>query len=478
MSVKLKEFKFGYADADTELRREPQLFDKAFYDPKRIVSEALNGYKFLILGRKGTGKSAIGAKIRRLASSNDELIAERIHLSDFEFRTFAKLSNASLSGGARYAAPWKLMLMLQAFATVGKVHHLEQLETYSEIATTLQNYGILPNDNLSRVVREVSRKSFKISLPFNFGVEFAGGDKEVELNSPEEIVDVLFRVLKELYIEPYQIRIIIDGLDDALRGKQRQLDIVSGLVRAADSLNNSFVDIDCPIKFIILARTDVLALCNDPDLNKIKRDSAIQINWYQDVQNPLNSDLMGLLDLRFKTSCETVSTEEIWYKIFPTKIRYKDSWHYILEHTIHRPRDILQFMIECQRLYPENDSLSFSEITSVLSSYSENYFLEEMKNEIAGFVSDGAINSLPSILSNLGLRFEFSRWCKVFTDDSALSNEDPRRVVEILFDNGYIGQVRKGTNFIVFKFRDSHEKINFQDLFIIHRGLLKALNLA
>lgn len=295
MNVCLKDFRFGYADADTELRREPHLFDTAFYDPRNVVGELLDDYKFMVLGRKGTGKSAVGAKIRRMASYDHELIAERIHLADFEFRTFSKLSSAALSGGARFATPWKLMLLLQAFATLKSIPGLSEVEPYSKIATTLQNYGLLPNDNFSRVVREVSRKGFRLNLPWDCGLEVGGGEKEVELTSPEEIVDVLFSVLRELYIEPYRVRIIIDGLDDALRGKARQLDIVSGLIRAADSLNNSFIDLKFPVKFIILARTDVLAICNDPDLNKIKRDSGMKKHHLTTPETtPLHSDPTAL----------------------------------------------------------------------------------------------------------------------------------------------------------------------------------------
>ncbi len=482
MKIKFRDFKFGYADADTELRREPMLFDTAFYDPRKIVDEVLNGYKFIVLGRKGSGKSAIGAKIRRMATNDSELIAERIHLSDFEFRTFAKLSSATLTGGARFASPWKLMLLLQVFSTLKSIPGLNEVDPYHEVAATLQKYGLLPSENFSRIVREVSRKGFKITLPFEVGVEIGGGEKETELSSPEEIADVLFSVLRELYLHPYRVRIIIDGLDDALRGKARQLDIVSGLIRSADSLNNLFLDMNLPVKFIVLARTDVLAMCNDPDLNKIKRDSGIVVNWREDVQNPLNSDLVGLLKLRFNTAeVEQSDDAFLWYKLFPEEISGKDSWHFVLEHTLNRPRDILQFLIECQKLYPEKDNLAPSELKAALSSYSENYFLEEMKNELAGFVSENLLIALPSLLSRLeGRTFPFSRWNKVLREAPNFENEEPRSLIELLFENGYVGQLRDrdGRRFVVFKYRDSHEKVNYEDMFLLHRGLWKALNLA
>lgn len=479
--ARLKDFKFGYADADTELRRDPALFDVAYYDPHGLVTELVTGYDFLVLGRKGTGKSALGAKIRRLATSDPHLVVDRIHLADFEFRTFIKISNTAQNGGARFSAPWRMILLLQIFSTIGK-SDIKVTELYNKVYALLQTYGLLPGDTLSAVVRKVSKNGFKITLPGDISLSYGGDEESVELCSPDEIADKLFSALKGIDFNASLVRLIIDGLDDALRGKIRQLDVVSGLIRSADALNTAFIDLGIPIKLIVLARSDVLALCNDPDLNKVKRDSGAVINWYHDVQNPINSDLMGLVSLRFMTS--GISEEEAkkhWYKLFPKKIKDKDSWQYVLSHTLNRPRDILQFLIECQGLYPENESLTYSEVNSAIASYSENYFLEELKNELTGFFNDQVINALPVLLSRIGSReFSFARWRVEFMKESDLKNEDPKRIIDTLFENSYVGQIRKrdDRSFVIFKHRDKHEIVNYSDFFIIHRGLWKALNLA
>lgn len=477
----LGEFKFGYADADTELRRAPELFDTAYYDVNGLVDKLVNGYDFLVLGRKGTGKSALGAKIRRLATTNSRLIVDRTHLADFEYRTFTKISSATLNGGARFSAPWRMILLLQIFSTIAK-SNIKLTNECKKLFNLLQDYGLLPGETLSAVVRQVSKKDFKITLPGDISLSIGCNENSTELCSPEEIADALFCELKEIDFQNSTVRIIIDGLDDALRGKARQLDIVSGLVRSTDALNTAFWDNQLPIKFIVLARSDVLALCNDPDLNKIKRDSGTLLNWYQDVQNPENSDLMCLVTLRFMTAgLPREEATKHWVKLFPRKIKDKDSWLYILSHTLNRPRDILQFLIECQKLYPHKEDLSYSEVNSALASYSENYFLEELKNEITGFFSDPIVTALPVVLSRIGQRnFTYNSWYAEVSKEPVMANEDPKKIIEILFENSYLGQIRqRGTReFVIFKHRDKHETINYNDKFIIHRGLFKALNLA
>ena len=78
---KLKGINFGYADSEKELRETPELFDKAFVDPCNYLDELLYGIKFLVLGRKGSGKTAYGAKIRRLATLEPDLVVKPCSLS-------------------------------------------------------------------------------------------------------------------------------------------------------------------------------------------------------------------------------------------------------------------------------------------------------------------------------------------------------------------------------------------------------------
>lgn len=62
--MKLKDYKIGFADATKELKQAPEIFQNAFYDPKNMIDELKNGYKYMIVGRKGVGKSAVSAKLQ------------------------------------------------------------------------------------------------------------------------------------------------------------------------------------------------------------------------------------------------------------------------------------------------------------------------------------------------------------------------------------------------------------------------------
>ena len=111
---KLKGINFGYADSEKELRETPELFDKAFVDPCNYLDELLYGIKFLVLGRKGSGKTAYGAKIRRLATLEPDLVVKPCSLSALNYLEFEdNFSNTGNRGGRKFLASWKYLLLLE-----------------------------------------------------------------------------------------------------------------------------------------------------------------------------------------------------------------------------------------------------------------------------------------------------------------------------------------------------------------------------
>ncbi|ARU63096.1 hypothetical protein CBW65_20525 [Tumebacillus avium] len=473
---KFKDYDFGFADSETEYDLTPHLLESAFYDPTNIIDQLINGYKFLLSGRKGTGKTAFASKLRLISDSDPLVNCKYRNLNEFQFKIFYKLGSVDLTGGSRFLTPWKLMLLLEVMSEIRDIE-IGYNPDFDKLYTSLKNYGLLGTDDISRVVRTVSKKGFRIPIP-KLGELINGSyEQETVLTSLDSIVDTMLDVISTLELNESKILIVIDGLDDSLRGKDRQLDTVSGLIRAANLLNKHFSRNEINVKFIVLVRPDVLALCTDTDLNKILRDSKLDLKWYRDVRNPLNSDLMQLVKLRFANAGNREIEAISWYDFFPKIVNGNDSWQFVLEHTLLRPRDVLQFLIECKSLYPDHTSLSEQETKAVLANYSEGYFLGELLNELVGFLHDRTIRSLPGLLAEMeGGSFTSDMWkdaCKNYDLE-----ENPRIILALLFDSGYIGQLsnRGSKTFVNFKYRDLHIRINYNNSFLIHRGLFKSLN--
>lgn len=99
---KLAGINFGHADSEKELLETPELFDSAFVDPRNYLDKLLYGLQFLVLGRKGSGKTAYGAKIRRLAMENLDIVAHACSLSDLNYSSFEHFADQNVDGGRRF----------------------------------------------------------------------------------------------------------------------------------------------------------------------------------------------------------------------------------------------------------------------------------------------------------------------------------------------------------------------------------------
>lgn len=482
--ILLEEYIFGYADAETEFKTKREIFEKAFYDPKNIVDKLINGYQFMLIGRKGVGKTAFSAKIRSISENEENIKCSMMNLSQFEFGVFNKLRLPDLEGTQRYKNSWQLTFLIYIYKLFTSEHNFKEVEEFSKHAEFLEECGILSGNTVNSIIRKLSKKSF------NFDVKFLKYSNENQYEDGKlsygEVCEYLLEGLNNIYSKD-KFLIIIDGLDDMLRFKKERLVMISGLIRAINELNMEFLECRIPIKIIVLAREDILASVTDPDLNKIKRDGGITISW-----NTKDDDLKNMIKLRFQLSgMSEVDSERQWYMLFPTKIQSKDSWDYITEFTLCKPRDILQFLSQCQRNYPNKASLTYSELDKVLIDYSTEYFIEEMKNELAGFIDDEVIGIIPQVLQTIGgsdFRYiDFKRNMERLVENQ--NDAYYKQILLTLFENGYIGQVTEikywdkeskrniTRNQVMFKHKKPSVRINYDCKFSIHKGLYKALNI-
>lgn len=484
-SLNFDEYIFGYSDAETEYTRSPKIFEEAFYDPKEIVDKLIDGHEFMLIGRKGVGKTAFSAKIRNLAQSDSNLYAEQISLSNFEFDLFYNMGNDTLKGTQKFKSVWDLTLIIQIFRMLNKNFNFQEIEDFNRVIEFLEVNGLLHGKNINATVISLSKRSFDLNLKMlKFSSQY-----ECKKNNyaNTELIENLIDVLSKMYYNNNKIRIIIDGLDDILRYTQDNLSILAGLIRSINEINLKLSNYEIPIKIILLAREDILSSITDPDFNKIRRDGGIVLNW-----NNRNDELKNLVNLRFKIS--GIPEHKInghWNELFPSRIKNKDSWLYVLEFTLNKPRDILQFLTQCQKTFPNKTRLSFSELDTVLVDYSTEYFLEEMKNELAGFFEDSTINCIPEIMQkNGGGDFSYSEFKEVVESFLGIKDDSYcKKLILTLFENGYVGQVtemkvydsylkRKITKRqAIFKHKKTTQKINYDYKFSLHKGFYKALNI-
>lgn len=470
---------FGTSDAETELIRSPQIFDKAFFDPHNYIDELVNGYKFIVSGRKGDGKSAYLAKLKRLSDEEDFLETIGVSLERLNSKFFEKFTDHDLVGGKRYVPMWKCLLLLEL------VKHFElrgfqiQRNNYQSLVDALNRMGLMHGDSVEETITKLDATDISINVRdwVSYGRHV---EKEVVIRGAHQIYNILSEELKSAYMGKKKFRMVLDGLDDILRNKEFSIEIITGLLRAANEINNFFSKKALDFKIILLIRSDILDKCRDPDISKIKLASRVNLSWKPGSTN-YDSDLAKLILARFQMQGDTRSFWGIWCSYFPYQIDDKDSLSYMLENTLFKPRDMLMFFSFAQKLIGENDrKLSEYEFKLLLTQYSEEYFVIHMQDELTGFLPDNAINELQSVISKIGSRrFSYNTFAEEMAQHKEFENILPEDVLKLLFERGYIGQYRKRPDhpkeeFLFQTHINPNAKYEKEDDCYLHRGLIRA----
>ena len=102
------------------------------------------------------------------------------------------------------------------------------------------------------------------------------------------------------------------------------------------------------------------------------------------------SSLYKLIDLRARNSLGR--EVDLFSEFFPPTINGKDAFKYHLDHTRYTPRNPIQLMNRIQAA-SYSSYLTEQTVREGVNSYSENYFLMEVKDSMVGMLDDEDIEA-------------------------------------------------------------------------------------
>lgn len=115
MTTKFSDINFGYASAEQEGVNHPELLLSGYFNLHNIVNEARFSPKFLFLGYKGAGKSAISERLRLLAEQNKDLYTTAITLSDLPYSQMKRIVWGDIEPEAKFPAAWSWLILLSLY---------------------------------------------------------------------------------------------------------------------------------------------------------------------------------------------------------------------------------------------------------------------------------------------------------------------------------------------------------------------------
>lgn len=474
--IDFRNINFGKADAQEEGVEYPKLLTDGYYEVNNVVQKVCCTSIFLILGYKGSGKSALSEHLK--LSASDNLYVDQQSLKDFPYKMLSKIVTGDSELEYKLKVSWRWLLLVQILSALRQDHDAQpsNRKQFDELENFLTQSDIYPLGKMSSIVAKSTSRSFRGNIQ---GWAFSQTTKEKNTQiSLEWLIDHVKRVICG-FTEMHQHYLVIDGLDDILTSREIQYQSIAALINEVKDLNLYFRQREKPFKIIVLCRTDIFERLPDANKNKIRRDCSFNLSWYiegEDTQKECG--LVDIINLRGRLVYPDV--EDVINAFFPSKYHNNDIYSALLEMTRHTPRDFLQLLISIQE-HCSSEIVNDRAIEQGVKLYSSEYFLPEIKDEMAGYISYDKIDPIINILSSFREReFLYSEFLASFEELNADKGLNADLVLNVLYECSAIGNTYPYKNGketrISFKYRNRHSSFVRENRIILHKGLWKALN--
>ena len=346
--------------------------------------QARQGHARLVIGRKGSGKTALFYGLRKAVSAGKGQIILDLKPEGHQFVRLREVVLSRLSEGVQQhtlTAFWHYLIILEV---ARKVIDREALsawrdpDTLEEFNKMKRLYESHTSDNTEgdfseRLMALVNRLADSVATETDESLT----SKSLTALIYQGDISALTKIVIKRQASSGNLWILFDNIDKGFptHGLTKEdILIVRGLLDASRKLQQELQknSVDCTA--VVFIRRDVFDLLVDhsPDRGK---ESHVDLDWSDE-------ELMKELILRrIQASIPEMKGDfpDIWHKLFDAHVGGESSFRYILHRTLLRPRDLLNFV---QKAVQVAVSRSRDRVREEDISIAEGEFSEDMFNEL------------------------------------------------------------------------------------------------
>lgn len=472
---KISDFFFWENDGEKEATYHKD-FVKYFYTWKWYQAKLEELKYWLVLWRKWTGKSILWWYFHKKLKENSNKFSKVISYRDFKYNLLLDLEDNDIKPN-QYISIWKFILFIYLGKLLLENESLKTSDYYIELESFISsNFSLDINQN--KILEIAINKSVKWELCWFWWkwIHDVKYEKWSYLNYLDKLEENILWLIKNSSAD---YNLILDDLDDRFRRNIDNKDALISLIKTVNYINLSLAKQWLNSKIITLLRTDIFSYLNDPDLNKIRSDNWIIINWWNTVNK--HSELFKMLIHKVRESKNDFkkhSYTDLYNMLFPQWIWNISPEKFFLERTFFRPRDIIAYIKVIVDKYNDTKYIWYKAFQDWEREYS-NYLLSEIENELIWHFDDIYIKEGFTLLKQFKKnKFSFIDINKYFLDNkSRFPNIDVEKILNIFFEFGILWNSWKNgdKNFYSTIIRDERAEIDFDKDFVLHLWLRKAI---
>jgi hypothetical protein len=480
-----------------------------FYD-NGVLRRAINSPStFLVLGRKGAGKTAL---FKYLDENRDDFLDTSDLLlpqsfEDYNWNIHAILADETKASSMVYKQSWKFVIYAETIQAL--LDHYALIRAVAPVkiknaAKILEKLFDTPTPSIYQIIGQKILQLSKLKLP-SAGLDLDSGDLEsISADAGEvsfdgvkadaslkqrltENINNITRILENA-LESSQgwprTFVSFDRVDEAWDDSsvESSRPVIGGLVAAADAINSQFKGRLRPLIFL---REDIFETLSINDANKLREDCGALLHWSKES---LSAMILRRVNF-FGAQCGVQPVPDLDALFDKAEMRQRARpFNYILRRTMMRPRDLIAMLSRTVDAMKEKVEDPFAEEIPVFhklecdSVYAaEPGYSEWLKQELLDEwgVQQPVIRKLfQAIQSNGSTNITKAKLMEnVRPLEPSVTETSIVTHLKFLFDNSIIG-FKLGAS-TEWKFKCFYPSQGFieADEYRIHDGLVRALNL-
>ena len=353
----------GTPEAEGENRQGQSLLD--FFEDYMGILQDIKNEKFIITGRKGSGKTAIVKYFRDNSSEEKELYTAKVSSSDILLEK--AIQCAGEVNDDIYGHLYEWIILTKFVGMLLETHDVRSTKEYNALVNfQKKNSGLLNVDewktlNLEKAdSRQINFSPFKGIFQAELGKTIKTNNIKADFISfIPALREIVMKMLRFQGLERFNFIVLFDDLDfnfrlTRIQDKKRLLN----LIRITRDYNTQYL-LNTRSKIIVLIRDDVSdhLMGTEADKSKIFASYESRLNWYDENEREEDTLLRKFINKRIKLAFDTLGLKcngkDAWLSLIDNRpcqeYNNKTAFKFILDFTYYLPRDILNVFKDLEK---------------------------------------------------------------------------------------------------------------------------------